>query len=103
MFKKFKKLPTSKKLVYYLFANCTLIEFFTLLVTFISVLQVKDTLTQADFSPLLALIGAFVTEVIGYAVYCLKSVKENQKGGIVYELALKEDEVEEDTEEEIMG
>lgn len=41
-----------------------------------------------DFSPLTALIGAIVTEVIGYAVYSIKSMKENTKGGITYETAM---------------
>lgn len=94
MFKKFKEMPTSKKLIYYLFANCTIIEIFTLIVTFISVLQVQETLTAPDFAPLLALIGAFVTETIGYLIYTLKAGKENTKGGIIYDLALKKLEME---------
>lgn len=105
MFKKFKEMPTSKKLIYYLFANCTIIEIFTLIVTFISVLQVQETLTAPDFAPLLALIGAFVTETVGYGIYCLKSAKENTKGGIQYLKAQaeleEEDEVE--TEPEVFG
>lgn len=94
MFKKFKEMPTSKKLIYYLFINCTIIEIFTLIVTFISVLQVRDTLTSPDFSPLLALIGAFITETVGYFIYTLKAGKENTKGGIIYDLALKKLEAE---------
>ena len=43
-----------------------------------------------DFSPLVALIGAVIGEVIGFAVYSLKSAKENTKNGIVYEQAMLE-------------
>lgn len=103
MFKKFKELPMSKKLICYLFANCTIIEIFTLIVTFISVLQVRDTLAPADFSPLLALIGAFVTETVGYLIYTLKATKENCKGGLTYELAMKETEEDEYEDEEAEG
>ena len=37
-----------------------------------------------DMSPLTTLIGSIVTEVIGYAVYSLKAMKENTKNGITY-------------------
>ena len=40
------------------------------------------------FSPLVALISAVVGEVIAFAIYALKSAKENTKGGIVYETAI---------------
>ena len=43
-----------------------------------------------DFTPLVALIGAVVGEVFGYAIYSLKSAKENSAGGIVYDSALRE-------------
>ena len=38
-----------------------------------------------DFTPLVTLIGAVVSEVIGFGVYSLKSTKENTVGGIVYD------------------
>ena len=38
-----------------------------------------------DFSPLVTLIGAVVGEVIGFAIYSLKSTKENTAGGVVYD------------------
>ena len=41
--------------------------------------------TMIDFTPLVALIGAIVGEVFGYAIYSLKSTKENTIGGIVYD------------------
>jgi len=49
-----------------------------------------------DFSPLVTLIGAVVSEVIGFAIYSIKATKENTKGGIVYDTAMKEYEMEED-------
>ena len=41
--------------------------------------------TMIDFTPLVALIGAVVGEVFSYAIYSLKSTKENTVGGIVYD------------------
>ena len=41
--------------------------------------------TMIDFTPLVALIGAVVGEVFSYAIYSLKSAKENTVGGIVYD------------------
>ena len=38
-----------------------------------------------DFSPLVTLIGSVIGEVIGFAIYSLKSAKENSEGGIVYD------------------
>ena len=40
-----------------------------------------------DFSPLVTLIGAVVTEVIGFAVYAVKATKENTANGITYMMA----------------
>ena len=37
-----------------------------------------------DFTPLVALIGAVVGEVLGYAIYSLKAAKENTLNGITY-------------------
>ena len=49
-----------------------------------------------DF-PLVTLVGAVVSEVLGLAVYAAKSVKENTSGGIIYETAMKEQEIEHET------
>lgn len=94
----FKNLTTSKKLVYFLFLNCTIIELFVLAITLISVFQSTITGIPADFSPLNTLVGAFVVETVAYAVYALKSMRENCEGGITYMSALeeKEDETEAD-------
>ena len=43
-----------------------------------------------DLTPLVTLITTVVGEVIAFAVYAAKSVKENTAGGIVYETAMKE-------------
>ena len=87
--KKFhKKIPTSKWLIYFLFINCTLIELFTGWVTIKSLQLAAMTYIMPDFTPLVTLIGAVVSEVIGFGVYSLKSAKENTTGGIVYETAM---------------
>lgn len=82
------KVPTSKKLITFLFINCTCIEIFTCW----SIIQMLDAVKYADamidFTPLVTLIGTVVGEVIAYAVYSAKAVKENTKGGIVYDSQL---------------
>lgn len=80
-----KNITTSKLLIAFLFLNCTIIEIFTMYVTLKSLSIVLIIGGAIDFSPLLALIGAVVGEVIGFAIYSLKSMKENTQGGIVYE------------------
>lgn len=45
----------------------------------------------ADLAALYALVGAAVSECIGYVSYNLKATKENTKGGIVYDSAMKDD------------
>ena len=83
--KKKHKLSTSKMLIIFLFINCTLIEIFTAwaMIKMLTIAMIAGT--AIDFTPLVALIGAVVGEVIGYAIYSLKSTKENTVGGIVYE------------------
>lgn len=80
-----RKISTSKLLIIFLFINCTLIEIFTgwAMVKMLSLAFVAGTMI--DFTPLVALIGAIVGEVFGYAIYSLKSTKENTVGGIVYD------------------
>ena len=82
------KISTSKALILFLFVNCTLIEIFTGWVTVRSLDLSEFTLLSPDFTPLVTLIGAVVSEVIGFAVYAIKSAKENTAGGIVYETAM---------------
>lgn len=84
------KISTSKLLILFLFINCTIIELFTGFVTLKSLDLTTLTMANPDFTPLAALIGAVVSEVVGYAVYALKSAKENTAGGITYEAAMRQ-------------
>ena len=43
-----------------------------------------------DFTPLVTILGAVVAQTIGFAIYAAKSTKENTKGGITYDMAMKE-------------
>ena len=87
-----KKMPTTKKFMLFLFINCTLIELFTGWVTIQNIQLAKDFGILLDFTPLVTLIGAIVGEVFSFAVYAVKSAKENTKGGIVYENAFRENQ-----------
>ena len=82
------KFPTSKLLILFLFINCTLIELFTGWVTIKSIDLATLTMVGPDFTPLVTLIGAVVSEVIGFAIYAIKSAKENTEGGIIYETTM---------------
>lgn len=84
-----KKFPTGKVLMWFLFVNCTIVELFTGWVTVQSFKLAYATMITPDFTPLNTLVGTIVAEVIGFAVYCIKSMKENTKGGIVYEAAMR--------------
>ena len=84
------KISTSKLLILFLFINCTIIELFTGFVTLKSLDLTTLTMANPDFTPLVALIAAVVSEVVGYAVYALKSAKENTAGGITYEAAMRQ-------------
>lgn len=83
-----EKIPTSKKLVWFLFLNCTIIELVTIVITFNSFDLAMCIGIAPDFTPLVTLIGTIVSEVIGFAVYAVKSAKENTKGGITYDMAM---------------
>lgn len=99
-----KPLSTSKFLILFLFINCTIIEIFTMY-SIARMLEIVASIgISMDFSPLVTLIGTVVTETIGYAVYAIKSTKENTKNGIVYETAMHrlENGIEE-TEEDAQG
>ena len=95
-----KKLSTSKLLILFLFINCTLIEVFTGWAMIKMLAIALATGLTIDFTPLVALIGAVVGEVFGYAVYSLKAMKENTVGGLVYDSALRELENSQEEEEE---
>ena len=82
------KISFSKLLIFFLFFNCTALEIFTAWVTIQTISLAFSTGAIIDFSPLVTLIGLVVGEVIGYGIYSLKSLKENTKGGIVYDSKL---------------
>ena len=82
-----KALTTTKFLMLFLFISCSIIQIFTLVVTIMSI-----TAGVYDFTALQMLITAVVGEVVAFAVYSIKSLKENTKGGIVYETAMLEKE-----------
>lgn len=86
---KHKKLTTTKLLMLFLFINCTLVELFTGWTVVQSINIATLTGLAPDFTPLVTLIGAVVGEVFGFAVYALKSSRENSEGGIVYMAAAK--------------
>ena len=104
-----KKISTTKILITFLFINCTLLEIFTGWVTVENLLLARDFGIAIDFTPLVTLIGIVLGEVFGFAVYAVKSAKENSIGGITYDSVMmnlssnsKEENYEEE-EEEIMG
>ncbi len=81
------KLSMSKKALIFLFVNCSLIEIFTAWTTVKSLSLAFIMGIMPDFTPLVALIGAIVGEVIGLAAYYVKSTKENTRDGITFESA----------------
>ena len=83
-------LTTTKRLMIFLFTSCTIIQIFTLIITAYSVFQ-----GVYDFSALQMLITAVVGEVVAFAVYSIKSLKENTQGGIVFESAKWQNEIKE--------
>ena len=86
----------------FLFISCTAIQAFTLIITILSMQQ-----GVYDFTALQMLITAVVGQVIAFAVYSLKSLKENTKGGIVYQTAMQQYSIspipEEDNDQEAQG
>lgn len=85
-----KRFTTTKLIMFFLFLNCTLIELFTCWSTIQSLEIAKITMMSPDFTPLVTLIGTVVGEVIGFAIYAMKSMRENSAGGIVYDHAFRE-------------
>lgn len=75
-----KKLTGSKVGLYYIYIMATVIQIFSMVAMW----------HLQDLSALGGMIAATVGEVFAYASYSAKSAKENTKGGIVYETAIKE-------------
>ena len=78
-----KKVSTSKLLIGFIFINCIVVEIYSMWVMY----------TLADLSALSVLMTAIIGETFAYAVYSIKSTKENTQGGIVYDLALKDETI----------
>ena len=83
-----KFISTSKLIILFLFINCTLLEIFTGYIT-IQDLKLAETIGSVDFTPIVTLISAVVSQVIGFAIYSAKASKENTQGGIIYDTAMK--------------
>ena len=79
-----KRLTTTKALMLFLFISCSAIEVFTMY----AIIKGMNMGLGIDFTPLTMLITSVVAEVIGFSVYSLKSMKQNTKGGIVYQTAM---------------
>lgn len=94
-----KRLSTSKKLTFFLFINCTIIEIFTLYVTW----KQLNMGMEVDLTPLQMLITTIVGEVIVFAVYSIKSLKENTKGGIIYQAAMSHFNEDPQENQEVVG
>lgn len=84
-FKKKNKIPTQKLTLAYIVINCSVIEIYSMVAMW----------RLRDLSALYALIAAVIGECLSYVTYCAKSSKENQKDGIVYDLAMKQVEPDE--------
>lgn len=92
LFKKKQKKPmsASKKFILYLFINCTLVEAAIIFLIFYSFPFAKDVGTLPSFEPLTTLISTVVAETIAFGIYSVKALKENTKGGVVYDAAMAE-------------
>ena len=73
--------------MFFLFFSCSAIEAVTLIATLHSVYQ-----GVYNFSALQMLITAVIGQVVAFAIYSIKSLKQNTKGGIVYEATLARQE-----------
>lgn len=75
-----KKVEFGKLCFLMIVANCTVIELYSMIAMW----------HFGDLSALYSLIGAVVGESIAYVSYCAKAKKENTRGGITYEMAMRE-------------
>ena len=67
-----QKRTTTKVLMYFILANCTMIEIYSMIVMFV----------LKDLSALYSLIGAVIGQSVSYAIYCTKSFKETKEEAI---------------------
>lgn len=78
-----KKWPsTGKMAMWYIFTSCTAVQIYSMAAMW----------HFGDLSALYSLIGATVGETITFCAYAAKSAKENSLGGIVHDMAMKEQE-----------
>lgn len=73
---------TSKMAMWYIFLSCTAVQIYSMVAMW----------HFGDLSALYSLIGATVGEAIAFCSYEAKSAKENSKGGIVHDMAMKAQE-----------
>ena len=90
--KKETKIPYAKKTLTALLINSVIVEIGIAYVTYSSVQLAYITGSPPDFGPLLALIPIVIGQTVSYGIYSNKSKAENTQGGIVYDLAMKNDE-----------
>lgn len=84
-----KKRTTTKRYMLYLFGTCTLIELFTGYLMIHQMVLAQKGLIVPDMSPQITLISVVVAEVVAFAIYAVKSLKENTVGGVVYDMAMR--------------
>lgn len=84
-----KKRTTTKRYMLYLFGTCTLIELFTGYLMIHQMVLAQQGLIAPDMSPQITLISVVVAEVVAFAIYAVKSLKENTVGGVVYDMAMR--------------
>lgn len=83
---KLKKRTSSKMFLIMIFVNCSAIEIFSMWITYKSL----ELVGVVDLSAVIALIGAVIGESLSYLIYAHKATKENMKGGITYDIAMKQ-------------
>lgn len=77
------KWPSTAKIALgYIFLSCTVVQIYSMAAMW----------HFADLSALYSLIGATVGETISYCAYAAKSARENARGGIVHDMAMKAQE-----------
>lgn len=84
-----RRIPFGKLFLIFLFINFTILEVFTGWVTISSIQLAYATGGTPDFTPLVTILGAVLGETIAYGIYSAKSKAENVQGGIVHDMAIK--------------
>ena len=84
------RLPFSKMIAIFLFANFTILEIFIGWVTIQSFTLAYAIGIMPDFSPLITLSTAVLGQTVSYWVYSSKAKAENTAGGLTYETTMIE-------------